>query len=260
MAKKPGYRAVVRKHYRKEAVDQGMSATSTMHDLTTREAEIRTLLSYLKNGDRCLEIGCGNGAASIRIGEAKKLSMTCVDFSPDLIKLAKKQPIRNVKGSISFREQDVLKLDEKNRFDVVFTERCIINLLEWDHQKAALVQMSGALKKGGRLLLLEAYSDGLKELNRARKELGLPNIPPAYHNLHLDREKVVEFLAKQKMNLVVEDNFLSSYYFGSRVLYPALAKFAGKEIEYNNAFGRFFASLPSAGNFSHIKLLVFKKQ
>lgn len=260
MVKKSDYRALVRRHYRNEARTEGISATSTMRDITTRRCEVEELLSYLKPGDTCLEVGCGNGAASVEIGKAKKLSMTCIDFSPELIELAKKQSLKGVKGTIVFRQQDVLILDEEARYDVVFTERCIINLLAWNDQKEALKRMARALKKGGRLILLEAYKDGNEELNRARKEIGLSPIPPAYHNLHLEKKKVIEYLTSQRLTFKEENCFLSTYYFGTRVLYPALAKLAKKKIEYNSAFGNFFAKLPSVGNYSHIKILAFTKK
>lgn len=253
------YRYLVKKHYQKEAEKHGQSLTSTMADLNTRRLEIANILGYLKDGDKCLEVGCGNGSGSIEISKAKKIDLTCVDFSHDLIKLAKKQPTKDVKGKIKFQEQDILKLNVKNKFDCVFTERCVINLLNWDDQKKALKNMSQALKKEGRLILLEAYEDGLKELNRARQEIGLSIVPPAYHNLHLDKKLVVDYLGTEKLKFIEENNFLSTHYFGSRVLYPALAGMAQKEIIYNSAFVNFFASLPSYGNYAHIKILLFKK-
>ena len=47
---------------------------------------------------------------------------------------------------------------------------------------------------------------------------------------------------------------------GSRVLYPALARSAGKEIVYDSAFGAFFAALPPIGNYAHTRLLVYDKR
>ena len=119
--------------------------------------------------------------------------------------------------------------------------------------------MSKALKGGGRLILLEAFSDGLESLNKARQEVGLDAVPPAYHNLHLKKELVIPHLASCGLEFAEENNFLSSHYFGSRVLYPALARVANKEIVPNGSFDQFFANLPPIGNFSHIKILVFKK-
>jgi ubiquinone/menaquinone biosynthesis C-methylase UbiE len=256
---KGGYRELVREHYRKEALSEGISATSTMRDVTTRRAEVAELLSYLKPGDVCLEVGCGNGAASVEIAKIKKLSMTCIDVSSELIALAKQQSTKGVKGKISFKEQDILKLEGNSLYNVVFTERCIINLLDWNDQKDALGRMARALKKNGRLILLEAYKDGNQELNNAREEIGLPPIPPAYHNLHLEKEKVVEFLSSLRVELIEENAFLSTYYFGTRVLYPALAALGKKDVVYNSAFGNFFAHLPPVGNYAPIRILAFKK-
>jgi ubiquinone/menaquinone biosynthesis C-methylase UbiE len=258
--KRNDYRTLVREHYRKEALSEGKEPTSTMRDLTIRRAEVAEILSYLIDGDRCLEVGCGNGFASVQIAKAKKLSMTCIDFSSELIALAKKQSTKGIKGTIAFSKQDILKLQCTNKYNVVFTVRCIINLLDWNDQKEALRRMARALKKGGRLILLEAYKDGNQELNRARHEIGLPQIPAAYHNLHLEKEKVAEYLSSQGLTLKEENNFLSTYYFGSRVLYPALAGIAKKKVTHNSAFSQFFANLPPAGNYSHIKILAFTKK
>ena len=257
---KKGYQRLVKAHYRGEARAHGLKQSATMSDALTRRAEIDVILAHLRTGDTGLEVGCGNGSASIEIARAKRITLTCIDFSPELIALAKQQPKKGVKGSIEFRQQDILTLDERPKYDVVFTERCIINLLEWRDQKEALRRMAKSLKKGGRLVLIEAFADGLRELNRARTELGLPAIAPAYHNLHLEKEKVVEYFASQNVLLTEENNFLSSYYFGSRVIYPALAKAAKKQVVYNNAVGAFFSALPSVGNYSHIKLLAFTKK
>jgi len=253
------YRDLVKKHYQEEAKKKGLSLNNTMADLNTRRLEIENISSYLKDDERCLDVGCGNAGASIKISKIRKLDLTCIDFSSDMIALAKKQPIKGIRGEIRFQEGDVLEMKFKNYFDSVFTERCIINLLTWNDQKKALKNMVTALKKDGKLILLEAFSDGLKELNEARQEVSLPPILPAYHNLHLNKDLVIKYLTKQDLVFKAENNFLSSYYFGSRVFYPALAKINKKEIKYNSNFVKYFSFLPSYGNYSYIKILLFKK-
>ncbi len=260
MKNKKRYQKLVKEHYHKEAKTHGGLTTSTMADKTTRQREIDNIVSYLKAGDRCLEVGCGNGAGSVAIARAKAVKMTCIDFSEDLLAIAKKQPTKGLRGSVEFKQKDVLMLDDKKMYDAVFTERCIINLMEWDDQKDALARMAAALKKGGRMVLVESFTDGLAELNAARADLDLPAIGPAYHNLHLDKEKTIAHLAQEGLVLHEENNFLSTYTFGSRILYPALARAAGKDIRYNSAFGNFFALLPNVGNYSQLKILVFKKK
>ena len=54
------------------------------------------------------------------------------------------------------------------------------------------------------------------------------------------------------------DNFLSSYYYGSRVLYPSLIE--GKSpIKYNNKFIEFFTLIPNIGNYSPIQACILQK-
>lgn len=254
------YQKLVKEHYKKEAKENNLSLTSTMADVNTRRLEMEHIISYLKNGQKVLEVGCGNGSASVEISKKIKLDLLATDFSEDMIALAKKQPTKGVKGKITFQEEDVLKLNYEKTFDVVFTERCIINLLNWDDQKKGLKNMARALKKGGSLVLVEAFQDGLDQLNGARKDLGLEPIGPAYHNFYLHKEKVIEYLKGEQLVLAEENNFLSSYFYGSRVLYPALAKANKTDIHYNSSFAEYFSLLPALGNYSQIKILVFKRR
>ena len=253
------YRDLVTKRYFEEAQQRELSLKSTMPDSNTRRLEIENILKYINENDSCIEIGCGNGAASIEISKIKTLDLTSIDDNEEMIKLAKKQPTNEIKGKIQFQRLNVLNLEFQETHDNIFSIRCIVNLMIWEDQKKALQKMAKAVKKGGKLILLEAFSDGLNELNQARKELGLENIPPAYHNLHLNKELVIPHLQENNMNLIKEDNFLSSYYFGSRILYPALAKANNVEIVKNSKIDKFFSYFAPIGNFSHIKILAFQK-
>ena len=253
------YQKLVKQHYKEEADKSKLSLASTMADLNTRHLEIENLSSYLKSGKKCLEIGCGNGASSIEISKKVKVDLLATDFSEDMIVMAKKQSTKGVKGKIKFQEQDVLSLKYNKVFDFIFTERCIINLLNWEDQKKALKNMASALKNGGKLILLEAFNDGLNELNSCREELGLDHVGPAYHNFYLDKEPVIDYLKGQGLKFIEENNFLSTYFFGSRALYPAIAKANKKEIKYNSVFVKFFSMMPAIGNYSQLKILVFQK-
>jgi len=253
------YKGIVTKRYLEEAQQKERSLKSTMPDLNTRRLEIENILKYLNDNESCLEIGCGNGAASVEISKLKNLDLVSTDTNEEMIKLAKKQPINEIRGKIQFLKLDVLNLDYKEAFDIVFSIRCIINLMLWDDQKTALQKIAKAVKRGGKLILLEAFSDGLEELNQARKEFKLNSIPPAYHNLHLNKDLVISHLQENELNLIKEDNFLSSYYFGSRVLYPAIAKANNVEMVKNSKIDKFFSYFVPIGNFSHIKILAFRK-
>lgn len=256
---KKDYRSIIENHYRNQAEKHKMDLTSTMPDLNIRAMEIENILKYIRDGNKCFEVGCGNGSASLLISKQRNIELLSVDASKEMIDLAKCQDKSGVKGLLEFEHGDILNLNSDIKYDVVFTIRCIINLLDWEDQKKALENLTKVVNPGGTLVLLEAFSEGLSELNEARGELGLDSIPPAYHNLHLKKNDVVTHLNKYNLKLIEENNFLSSYYFGTRVLYPALAKANNVDIKYNSKIASFFTNITSVGNFAHIKILVFKK-
>ena len=230
-----------------------------MPDQNIRKLELKNILKYLNNSDRCLEVGCGNGSATCFISETKTLDVLAVDANAKMIKLAKSQDMSKVKGAITFVKKDILDLKFKQEFDVAYTIRCIINLLDQKTQLLAITNLANSVKTGGKLILLEAFEDGLKELNQARKEVGLEKIPPAYHNLHLKKDKVIKYLSKLGFKLMNEDNFLSSYYFYTRVIYPSLAKANSVEVVFNSKISEFFSTAVPSGNFAPIKILYFQK-
>jgi len=253
------YREIVKKRYDDEAQKSDLSLKSTMPDYNTRRLEIENLIKHLNENELCLEIGCGNGAASIEISKIKKIDLLSTDINEEMIKLANKQNLDKIKGQIKFQQLNVLDLNYHEIFDTVFSTRCIINLMLWNDQKLALEKIAKSVKKNGKLILLEAFSDGLNDLNEARNELGLESVSPSYHNLHLNKDLVISLLRKNNCILVNEDNFLSSYFFGSRVIYPALSKSNNVEMKKNSKIDQFFSYFPPIGNFSHIKILEFRK-
>ncbi len=251
---------VQNKDYSQDAKKYGCTGSSTMPDMNVRRLEIENLLKYINDGDDCLEAGCGNGYASVRISEQKEINLQSFDFTGEMIEQAKQQDISKIKGNIEFSHQDILNIEFTQKFDTVFSIRCIINLLEWKLQKTALSNLAMYVKDGGKLVLLEAFLDGLNELNEAREEFNQEPIKSQPFNLHFDKEKVTTHLSGIGFELEKEDNFLSSYYYHTRVLYPALSQALGLKLKFNSKFDSFFSHAEPQGNFSHIKILVFRKK
>lgn len=260
----------IRDHYVGQARRWGKSKQMAMRDINVKDMEVEkivdcigTLKTYFED-PKILEIGCGNGYTAGQIVKALDVKITCIDFCEDLIEIAKRRRL----GSVIFKVGDVLDLGFNDAsFDIVLSERCLINLTSWKRQRKALDEVWRVLKPSGAFLMMEAFTDGLSNLNKARKAVGLEAIPQPPHDLFLDKKKFLRFTRNKfedfsvaHPNFVLEDskNFLSSYYFGSRVLYPALI--GNKEIEYNNKFLEFFKYLPGYGNFSPIQALVFQRE
>lgn len=259
----------IKEHYKKIAKEDGASKQSTMKDVNIRDLEVDKIINTLNvvmkyfSDPRILEIGCGNGYTSEEIYKRLNVnSMVCIDYCDDLINIAKKRKTKNVTYEIG----DVLALKfDDSSFDIVFTERCLINLVNLEKQKMALEEIRRILKKGGIYIMVESFVESLENLNLARKEVGIEQIPQPFHNLYFEKRKLFE-LIKGKFEEISHteeelkdcNNFLSTYYFASRVLYPALI--AGKrEMQYNTKFVEFFKHLPPYGDYGYIKMFVFKK-
>jgi hypothetical protein len=99
-------------------------------------------------------------------------------------------------------------------------------------------------------------------MNKFRNEWGLPDIPMPDFNLYLDQEKVIEAV-KPELELVELVNFSSTYFVGTRVLKPLLARALEVGIEVANPnmeWNRFFAQLPACGDYGTQKLFIFRKR
>jgi len=264
------YKKTILEHYRSQAVNYAMEPRSTMLDLTTREIEVSTILSCiehirntLKRDLNLLEIGCGNGYLLEKIRETfLETNLTGVDYSFEMLTLATQRRLKKC----GLGRADAMALPfASSTFDVVVSERCLINLLNSSDQDQAFKDIHRVLIPEGHLILIEAFTDGLDNLNRARMELGLAEnrIPP--HNLWFSKELFLKFIcnifhivtpAKLEQQCLPRSNFLSSHYFISRVVYPCLTK---REVLYNTEFVKFFRFLPPQGNYSPIQFFLLQK-
>ena len=260
----------IKEHYKRLARTSGSAKDMSMKDIHTKDAEINEIeksIKYLVNKKKykkILEIGCGNGYTSKQLSEELNVNIVGLDYCEELIDIAKKRKLKNVNFCIG----DVLKLDfESESFDIVYSERCLINLDSWQKQKKALNEIHRVLKKDGIYVMIECFLDGLDTINKARRVVGLLPIEQPFHNKYFDKKKLYKYIVNKFINFeqndqefkkIYKQNFLSSYYFGSRVLYPSIVKKG--EVEYNNKFIEFFSFLEPYGNYSYIQLLVLQKK
>lgn len=245
-------------HYSKEAQLHGVSGTCTIQDIRTRYLELNAISKFVQDGMRIGEVGCGNGFTAKELAKRFYVTIEASDLNRDLVKLAKKHPLKNSRGNVAFSVKNVLSLRDKDKFNLIFTERCLQNLLSWNQQKHALELLRNALTLGGILILVESFFDCLKNLNEAREELDLPKINPPWYNHWFDKNELVRHATRLGLQFFEEDNFLSGYYFGSRVILPAIYP-KGKQVQSNSRLNDFFAGLPASGSFGPMKLVAFRK-
>jgi ubiquinone/menaquinone biosynthesis C-methylase UbiE len=261
-------------HYRRQAQKYGDSAVSAIEDEIIREKEMELLLQFFamlreRSGGRALQVmdlGCGNGyALGVISAEYPEHRYTGIDFTPELLKIAYNRRLANVE----FAHGDARTIPCKNNsFDVVYTERSVVNILDWPQQKTALQEIHRVLKPQGYYVMIEAFYDGVDNLNNLRRQVGLKGLLTAYHNRYLIKDSAFQALRKMFSLLnplqlgthgdIYEfpPNFLSLHYITTQVLIPKLAE---KNQTLESDAIRIMASLPALGNFAPLQFFIFKK-
>lgn len=200
------------------------SNTKSLIDSNLKELEIAFFLKYLKKNHKVADIGCGDGTTSVRIAPSVK-SVIALERSDYLRKLASKNILDNKIKNIAVVSGDILNMNFQNEFDVVITERVIINLPSWKHQKKAILNIHRSLKRGGIYLMIENTHEAHIALNKTRKAVGLKPIGLHWHNVFLYKNKLIKFL-NGKFKIIGHSGF-SLYYFLTRVYMQMFALFTG---------------------------------
>lgn len=266
----------IRKHYRDQAEKEGDSALSTMGERVVRQKELDLISSFIsavtRSGRRqkvcrVLDVGCGNGYTLQKLVETfDDIEFSGLEMTPELLQIAEARQLERCQlhgGDIRNAPFDDCS------FDIIFTERCLINILEKKEQMDALGEIARMLTPTGYYLMIECFNDGLENNNRARREMGLDDIAPAHHNLYFDKDALFEgirdiLVSVDSINfdsngerMLFPSNFLSSHYFVARILHPLLTK--GEWVR-NTEFVSFFSFLPPIGNYAPLQSLLFKKR
>jgi len=196
---------------------------------------------YLKKTMTVLDVGSGDGLASMEFAPKVK-KIVGIEPAPSVVKIAqenqKKAKVKNVEW-IQGSALEIGKLFSDQKYDCIISKRCLVNILSWPEQKKALGLISEALTKGGWFLLAEGFTDGLKNLNRIRKDNGLETDKVVDFNLYFEREKFESEIKKDFQ--IVEKNNFGLYYFLSHFFYPYMI--APLEPKYRSKINQMAAKL-----------------
>ena len=259
--------AKVRSVWDEFAQKYGMDRRASTPDAYLVDLEIRTLTRQIKNGDRVLDIGTGNGYTALKLAMKKNIYITGIDISQEMVSNASKMREKyssHIKGNAQFEIGNILDTEFLNRFqsdsyDVILTKRSLINILSWKEQKESISKFYKLLKPAGKYIMIEATVQGYENINRLRERFGISKTRIRWHNNYLDEEKLIPFLNSTFQSVYFKD-FSSTYYVGSRVIQPLLLKPFGKEPSYDFRLNWFFSHLPSSGNYGIQKLIVCHKK
>jgi ubiquinone/menaquinone biosynthesis C-methylase UbiE len=216
--------ALLRSRYEEFALS--LDDKTTASDYRLRELEIDLGLEYIRDGDRVLDVGCGLGVALRVYASARSIEAHGIDYAENMVEGAKRRLAETAAGlNIEFQQASVTELPYADAsFDVVTSHRCLMALLDWDRQKAALDELHRVLKPGGILVLLEGTFDGLDRLNFFRRKFGLAEIEPDGRDrlltLKFHERELLEHVAGS-WELVRTQRF-GMYYFLTRIVQPLL--------------------------------------
>jgi len=210
----------------------GKTRYATSPDFNLRELEINFIMESIVEqnfGDsaKVLDVGCGNGLTLLRLAQTFKADFRGIDFSNSMIEGAHYliKQFEGLKATPTFNIGDARKIEyPDNYFDVVISERLLLNLPNEEIQKEVIKEIYRVLKLGGLLIAVEGTRNGLRRLNDIRSRLGLEVISDTsktnVSSLKFEEKEIEEFL--QKYFVILKRQHFGTYYLISRVVHPLL--------------------------------------
>jgi ubiquinone/menaquinone biosynthesis C-methylase UbiE len=233
----------------------GLGRWAGTQDVVAKQIEMEVLAGQVRDGMRVLEIGCGNGITALEIARRHQVEITAIDFAEEMIDAARKLAEgQELKGTVKFGVGDVRNLAEVGvKFDLIYTERVLINLPDWPSQKQALADICTLLAPGGVFAMCENSQDGLDAINSLRARVNLPEIVAPWHNRYL-HDAEINTVQMPGITLEGIDYYSSTYYLLSRVVNASLAAQEGKQPEYESPVNLLALNLPSIGEYGQGRL------
>ena len=238
----------------------GLGQWAGTQDIIAKQLEIEAIAEHLKDGMRVLEVGCGNGVTAIELGRRFDVRLTAFDFAEEMVAGAKRLITgEQLRGAVTFDVGSVEELSNfSQRFDLIYTERVLINLPDWPAQHKAISSIGTLLVDGGLYVMCENSQDGLDKINVLREQVALPKIVPPWHNRYF-RDAELEQVSFPGLTLESIKYYSSTYYLLSRVVNAWLAAQEGKEPDYDAPVNQLALKMASVGDLGQGRIWLWRK-
>jgi ubiquinone/menaquinone biosynthesis C-methylase UbiE len=200
--------------------------TVSLKDENLRQLEVKAIAECIQDIDKdglyICDMGCGDGANTISYSRSNKVKRILgIDYSSTMIKKAVRRAKEESAVKVAFTNGDISLLDGfTDEFDVLITQRCLINIPVFAEQAKAVEMIHNSLKRGGYYIMLEASKDGLDRLNGLRAEASLEDLKMPWHNNYFDI-KTLESELERHFSILRKRDF-SVYYLYTRILNESL--------------------------------------
>lgn len=238
-------------------------------DINLKKLEISAISKAIGHPSTILDAGCGNGfTLSSLAADFPDCQLFGFDYSQGMINAAiELLRENNLNARVSVCQASLLDLFPASLsslgipqagFDCIYTERSIINLDTFEQQVKVVQALWSMVAAGGRLVLCEAFLDGLNEINAFREAVGLQLITPPWHNRYLSLAELGDLLPSVDQPYKIEE-FSGTYYFVSRVVHAREAMLQRREPSYEAPINQQSLEFPALPLFGQSKIIIFEK-
>jgi ubiquinone/menaquinone biosynthesis C-methylase UbiE len=205
-------------HWNDRALAESDDARVNIADTVQRDLELQFIFAQVPADGAVLEVGCGNGYVTRQLRERVR-RIDAFDYAENMVDRA-----RRAYGEINNRFFHASILDaaacEAGAYDAAICVRVLINLRNAAEQATALDNLARWLKPGGKLILVEGFTDGFEALNQLRRDCELPELVPAAINFY---SSLAELMPTIERSFTIADEFHTGMFdFLTRVVYPRL--------------------------------------
>lgn len=238
----------------------GLNKWAGTNDIIAKQLEMETIASYVHDGLRILDFGCGNGITAMELARRYDVHVLGIDYAGEMINAANDLACnQKFMGSVQFQVGDVQSLAElSEKFDLIYTERTLINLPDWPAQRDAIIALGSLLTNDGLYVMCENSQDGLDRINALRERVGCSKITPPWHNHYL-KDSDIEQSSFPGLKSEGINYYSSTYYFLSRVVNASLAQQEGKEPQYDAPINQLALQLPAIGELGQGRIWLWRK-